>query len=171
MKPQVFEWLGARSNGLLGVDDDMRARIVDFSFFWIYFEANLLGTRASVDVLKGLAEKLFAKHLTPEQSVQDCFEHFRARYVLDGQPTHHFEGLRCGREKSELFQLLLDPPSLHGRLVACLLVIYRFRNNLFHGPKWHAGFDDQAKNFEASNALLRTIAEKVDMDGSLYTSE
>lgn len=38
---------------------------------------------------------------------------------------------------------------------ALLMVVYRLRNNLVHGPKWQDTFRDQHDNFRHANAFLR----------------
>lgn len=42
---------------------------------------------------------------------------------------------------------------------ALLIVIYRLRNNLFHGVKWAYGIRGQRENFENANALLMSALE------------
>jgi hypothetical protein len=41
-------------------------------------------------------------------------------------------------------------------VTAVLLLVLRYRHNLFHGPKMNWGFDDQPENFHHANlALMR----------------
>jgi len=47
------------------------------------------------------------------------------------------------------------------QLIACLTIIYRFRNNFFHGIKWAYSLRDQLGNFTHSASLLEKYLEKV----------
>ena len=51
---------------------------------------------------------------------------------------------------------------------AVLIIVYRFRNNLFHGAKWLYEFREQIKNFNHANTALMKAVElhnKADQDG------
>lgn len=50
--------------------------------------------------------------------------------------------------------LLGTENTLEKKLACCLIIIYRFRNNFFHGEKWVHNFKDQQENFEMSNRFL-----------------
>ena len=44
-------------------------------------------------------------------------------------------------------------------LAAALIIVLRYRNNLFHGLKWAYGLRGQRQNFETAIALLIAVAE------------
>lgn len=44
-------------------------------------------------------------------------------------------------------------------LSAALLIVYRYRNNLFHGIKWTYGLEGQQSNFENAIDLLINVME------------
>jgi hypothetical protein len=44
-------------------------------------------------------------------------------------------------------------------LIGCLAILFRYRNNLFHGEKWEHELQDQQENFEHSTALLRWLID------------
>jgi hypothetical protein len=39
-------------------------------------------------------------------------------------------------------------------VIAVLIIVYRLRNNLFHGGKWAYGIRDQQSNFRQANKTL-----------------
>ena len=44
------------------------------------------------------------------------------------------------------------------RVAAVLIIVYRFRNNLFHGEKWEYQLEGQLENFQqASSVLVQAI--------------
>ena len=52
-------------------------------------------------------------------------------------------------------------PQRQIKLAACLIIIFRYRNNYFHGIKWATEFRDQQKNFEESNKLLAFVLDQL----------
>ncbi len=46
------------------------------------------------------------------------------------------------------------------RLSVLLIIIYRLRNNLLHGPKWSYGIKGQLDNFRNANAALSAFMER-----------
>jgi hypothetical protein len=50
-----------------------------------------------------------------------------------------------------------NDPSL--RVATVFIVIFRYRNNLFHGVKWSYELADQLENFTNANKALMTALE------------
>jgi hypothetical protein len=44
-------------------------------------------------------------------------------------------------------------------LSAVLIIVFRLRNNLFHGVKWSYGLRGQLENFRNANDLLMSVIE------------
>jgi hypothetical protein len=42
---------------------------------------------------------------------------------------------------------------------ALLVIVYRLRNNLFHGEKWEGGISGQKDNFDNANRVLIAALE------------
>ncbi|CCE97846.1 Hypothetical protein SFHH103_03354 [Sinorhizobium fredii HH103] len=40
------------------------------------------------------------------------------------------------------------------------MIVWRFRNNLFHGEKWAYQLQDQLSNFTNANAVLMRLLER-----------
>ena len=81
----------------------------------------------------------------------------RDRYFQQGAPTDHFQHLHLrNNDKPALVEAVLrgdndDPADC---VVVVLIVVYRFRNNLFHGAKWGYRLQGQLRNFEHANDVL-----------------
>lgn len=140
--------------------EDERESAIGFALLYMYFEARLVNTNANADTLTKLAGRLASAGSVGLPDVLKCYEYFRNRYWAEAGPTHNFHGLRMSEKLAErVLPLLSHPPDAHGKLLVCLLIIFRYRNNLFHGVKWQYGLEGQKENFDqAIKLLLATIA-------------
>jgi len=46
------------------------------------------------------------------------------------------------------------------RILALLMIVWRLRNNLFHGAKWAYQLRDQRENFTQANSVLIRMLEQ-----------
>ena len=85
--------------------------------------------------------------------------YFRNRYVKDGKFTHRFEKLKLPHDEKLVKRVLLCKDGKSQDIAAVvLIIIYRFRNNLFHGQKWQYELQGQLDNFKHSKkALMQAI--------------
>lgn len=95
-----------------------------------------------------------------------AWSHFQERYISEGKPKHSFEDPNfnfCPNDKKEWVEKILKlghEASDREKCEALLRIIFRLRNNLFHGVKkiyGKRGIDelyDQERNFYHANRLL-----------------
>src|SRR5690606_20315246 len=89
--------------------------------------------------------------------------YFRQRYFANGQFTHHFTHLNLRRpDQRDLIRSVLDGSNddPRDRLLTVLMIVWRFRNNLFHGEKWAYKLQGQPQNFTHANAVLMRVLER-----------
>lgn len=128
-----------------------------FVLLWSLFEAKALDTRANASAILSLAHEWQAQGRLDASEFSDQLEHFKTRYFANGQPTDHFNGLhlRNGDNPALVRSVLsganIDPAD---SVAALLIVVYRLRNNLFHGLKWSYELRDQLANFNHANSAL-----------------
>ena len=159
----VLEWLRQRSDGLQNIDEEMQKLIVDFSLLWMYFEANYLGTDGSPDVLLNLVKTLTKGELLDGPAIEPAFAYFRNRYLVDGKPSAHFADLSLANKwKNFVEGGLCAPASVQQQLDVCVLILNRYRNNLFHGPKWIARFEGDRDNLVHAIALVTALISMSD---------
>ena len=89
--------------------------------------------------------------------------YYRSRYYADGELTHHFPHLQLRpSDHRDLVQAVIegvnDTP--RDRMLALLMIVWRLRNNLFHGAKWTYELRDQRENFSHANSVLMRILER-----------
>ena len=129
---------------------------------WTYFEASVLGTSASGKAILDACNALEKDGKLDEQSLLPYLDYFRLRYVGPTGFTHHFDGLLLRKsDNPQLVEnvLLAKPSSIAERFAAALIIVYRYRNNLFHGLKWAYGIQGQRENFERATMLLQLVLE------------
>lgn len=138
-------------------EEDLK-NIKNFSLIWNVFEANLCGNNFSIQRLQqGLANRnidvnLFANHLT----------YFKNRYTENGKLTNHFQFLNFRpNDRQHLVESVLLGIDTNSKniILAIAIIVYRFRNNLFHGLKEIQYIDQQNQNFEIANSFLTTLID------------
>ncbi len=149
--------------GVANLSPEEHEALQRFTLLWTLFEAQMLGSNASVRKISEKVENAepeiirsgwFAEHL----------DYFSNRYVDGGNTNQRFENLHLrNNDNPDLVRMVLtgenvDPAS---QLIGCLIIVYRFRNNFFHGVKWAYDLHDQFENFSHSACLLRKFLERV----------
>lgn len=160
-----IEWLEKNVPGFKQLSAAQRESIMHFSLLCSAFEGIVLGTEGNSGRIIALATGWETPgSLTNADDFSEELQYFRDRYVQGGNFTHHYTapdtGLRvAARDKGLVERVLKSGQASPGEIVAALLIIvYRLRNNLFHGTKWvYDNMNDQDDNFRhASSVLMRT---------------
>jgi hypothetical protein len=89
--------------------------------------------------------------------------YFRNRYFADGALTYHFPHLNLRpSDHPDLVQAVIKGANNapRDRMLALLMIVWRLRNNLFHGAKWAYGLRDQLDNFRQANSVLMRLLER-----------
>lgn len=89
--------------------------------------------------------------------------YFRNRYYANGTLTYHFHHLHFRpSDHPDLVRTVIegvnDEP--RNRALGLLMIVWRLRNNLFHGEKWAYELRDQRENFTHANSILMQILER-----------
>lgn len=148
-------WLDANAAGFSHLDQDERRAIQHFALLWSLLEAKLLATHGSQGAIHDAVERIRAVNRLHVTSLAGPLAHFRDRYWQDGELTARFDSLNMTAKQVPTVQPVLaghDEPA--AVLTALLLIVYRLRINLFHGPKWSYGIAGQRANFENANLVL-----------------
>jgi hypothetical protein len=135
---EPIQWLEINIPGFGQLKEEKRLSIQHFALLWSLFEGKVLGTKASAPKILSVVRNGFARHVMELTPYQKCFDYFRARYFSNGTLTDQFDQLRVSSAYLPLVkQVLREENNNPADIVAVILiVIYRFRKNLFHGVKW-----------------------------------
>lgn len=150
-------WLEAHAPGFKALPAFDRHAIFHFTLLWSWFEASLLGENASASSIVTLTQTWADRERLSVEGFASSLEYFRNRYFQVGQFTSDFDDLRLrSNDCPDLVRSVLSRQTSNSRdsAAALLIVIYRLRNNLFHGIKWAAGIRGQLENFTNANAAL-----------------
>jgi hypothetical protein len=151
------DWLCENAPGFNGLSEEERVAIMHFSLLWSFFEAKALNTNASTNSILTLVHKWADEGRLNIVPFAQSLAYFRNRYFIHGAPTEHFLGLNLRRNDiPDLVSAVLrgennDPAEC---VAVLLIVVFRLRNNLFHGVKWAYGIRGQLSNFTNANAVL-----------------
>ena len=157
----TIRWLQENAPGFPALSEAEIEAITVFSFLWSLFEAKAMNENGNANTILTSATRWSRDgQLTPETFDQEL-AYFRARYVTDGQTNDHFDHLhlRANDAPDLVLKVLSGEDGAPEEIAAAVLIIvYRFRNNLFHGAKWAYELRGQLDNFtHSNNALMRAI--------------
>lgn len=137
-------------------------RIRNFALFWNMFENFACKNFANVEKIEKFVVKLNERTAISNELVNPYLEYFIDRYTQNG--VINIEGLQFRPNKSDirakdiviavLERQVVTPKE---KLETLLLILLRFRNNLFHGNKQIVNLDTQVTNFTMANKLLAEV--------------
>lgn len=159
MNPIV--WLCAKAPGFSALSGAEREAIMQFSLLWSLFEDMALNNDAKISSIKKLVQRWDTDNQLNNPAFNEGHAYYSNRYFSEGIATAYFDGLRLGSEANmALVKTGLSDEAASPResVTALFIVIYRLRNNLFHGEKWAYGLRGQLDNFtHANNCLMAAI--------------
>jgi hypothetical protein len=163
-----MQWLLANAPGFNDLTHEERNAIVDFSLLWSLFEARILNNHGSAKAIRDTVHRWHETGTLEASAYDKQLAYFRQRY-FEGSFTYHFEHLhlRSGDQKA-LVQSVIDGSNNDAVAVAAtvLIIVFRYRNNLFHGIKWSYELAGQLDNFtHANNALMTALDHHGQLNG------
>lgn len=144
------------------LDNEIKERVKNFAILWNLFETFTCNKNADIPKIMAAVDGLDAMEPITNIFTDTYLAYFGDRYFLNGQPTEHFQHLNITNVNySAKVQMVLtrqetDPKEI---LKALLIIVYRYRNNLFHGEKNVAKLDGQIENFSFANNLIIDILD------------
>ncbi len=157
-----INWLCAHAPGFTELPEEDRQAIFHFSLLWSLFEARALHTRGSASAILAVAHEWASRSQLTLAPFENSLAYFRARYVANGEPTQSFHGLALRNNDNQALVLSVlkgENTNTADSVAALLIVVFRLRNNLFHGVKWAYGIQGQRENFTHANAALMSALE------------
>lgn len=157
-----IKWLEQHVRGFSELPEPDRLAIFHFALLWSLYESKTHGTRASAHSILAQVHEWKAQGKLTMQKFAVELEYFQNRYFQNEVPTQYFAGLNLrnndnpGVVRAVLAGMNNDPVD---SVAALLIVVYRLRNNLFHGVKWTYSIQGQLDNFTHANAALMSALE------------
>ena len=166
-------------NGFLAGGGNLQAegmdRIRNFVFLWNIFEDIAMGKKAEIGRLSAFAEQINVHIPFDIADFTDYINYFSNRYFnANGDKTYSIEGLKFrDNANDQTAKSLVEAVLSHQQqnpveiMKAMLFIVYRFRNNLFHGEKQLVNIEGQVDNFIVANNLLKMVLKKMKTVGML----
>ncbi|ELA8128123.1 MULTISPECIES: hypothetical protein [Vibrio harveyi group] len=159
----IQQWLRSNIETMTTFSDETYTSISDFSIMWAIFEGTQLKDiakdKAVVDELEAIAKRVSYNI----GSVDYAYNYWSQRYIdSGGQGNEKFEKLGFKyAPHSELVLRVLKGQAANGDefVHALLLIVYRLRNNLFHGEKDMTKINGQVENLTYGALVLKDVIE------------
>jgi hypothetical protein len=161
MNPDPDTWLKQRASEFGGLSDQEKLAIMHFSLLWSFFEAKALNTHACSPRIRKLVCGWAAHNQLDPVKFSKSLTYFKSRYFNGDEPTPHFQWLNLSQTDRPYVEAVLSGENTDDAhcVAALLIVVYRLRNNFFHGVKWGDGFRDQLDNFTHANDAIMAALE------------
>lgn len=157
-----IDWLCAKAPGFNELPEEDRQAIMHFSLLWSFFEAEALKTNASAAAILAVVHEWADQGRLNVAAFAESLDYFKARYFKNGTATQNFQGLSLRKnDNPSLLEAVLRGENTNpaDSVSALLIIVYRLRNNLFHGVKWAYGIRGQLGNFTHANTALMSALE------------
>lgn len=146
-------------NNYLGINIKRKniKSILMFTIYWNVLEHEVCDDNFNIQRIKNIIN---SRNLDKSNFIL-YFEYFRQRYTNDnGNINDIFDGLRFRKNADKQFvqECLTRNNNNSEEIISSLfLVIQRLRNNIFHGLKDPATFENQEPNFNIANKAIATF--------------
>lgn len=134
--------------------------IMHFSLLWNLFEhefskyPNQITPRSLIELAVKSCRDI------PEGILNETYDYFFRRYTNKGEVKSLFNKLLLGNYSGLCKNILLsNNPSKKNKAECVLLIMYRFRNNLFHGNKTPSNLNLYENQFKVINKFLMNFIE------------
>jgi hypothetical protein len=134
----------------------------NFALIWNIFEGSCCTQSASISKLAEVAERVNRGGQVLENDFAQAIAYFSDRYIKNGIPNHTFDTLYFRpNDRKNFVERVLKGELTEAKdiLLALLIIIFRLRNNFFHGIKSMHSIITQSDNFLHANRVLRRVIE------------
>ena len=157
-------WLTANCFGASRLRAETVRAISNFTLMWNLFEGVLCHGGANTSVLETVAEQVVqrCRHTNKPVDVQPFLSFWKFRYLTTDGFNKRFESLNFRRpDRRAHVEAVLrgEQAEPEAELLATLIVVYRLRDNLFHGLKTIAKLNDQVANLNMASRALAYVME------------
>lgn len=131
-------------------------KVLRFSLMWNLFESEICNMLFQDCKIKDIINALITKDILNLKEFEDCIEYFRARYKDENklQALAFRPDKKAQEMKSVVEQFITNTEKKASDIEAIIYIIYRLRNNMFHGLKPLPELKYQEGNFASANKFL-----------------
>lgn len=150
------QWINEKFHADL--DNEIISELSNFLIFWSLFEGRFCRTRADRNSLLRFSETNYS--FLSNDEINHIYGFFKNRYSINENYETRFDGLKITSPEIIVFlreTFSNENATVLDKLKVCINVIYRYRNNMFHGSKEVAFLHNQTEIFVISNRFLKHI--------------
>ncbi len=155
-------WLERNADGFAELTNEERSALMSFALIWSYFESEALRTEGSVAAIDAWIRELARQGRLKVDDFEPALAYMKARYFSSGQFTEQFYSLHLRPNNNPtLVEAVISGENLDpvDGVVVLFAIIYRFRNNYFHGPKWSYKMRGQLENLTLANEAIMAVID------------
>lgn len=133
-----------------------------FLLIWPILETKIFNSDMSHAQIKDVAESV--KNEISSNDLEEIFLHFHDRFQSDEK----YRKLKQDREWTKIDYILQDPPervSKKNRIIFMIFVVYRYRNNIFHGIKSISQWSDFSKEIQLCIKFMILLGNSIEVEG------
>ncbi|MGB5218479.1 MAG: PAS domain-containing protein [Smithella sp.] len=161
LRLRILEWLSEKIPEFGSLPECDKEAIQNFLILWSFFEGTKLNHDGNVNAIKKYVESIKCDGSLYQFNIASYIRYLRMKYYADCKLTEFYSGLKMEQSKSgmEYVENMLKGNSVNqeDELIGCLVIIYRLRENLFHGDHWQNQLQGQYDNFTRANKLLMEL--------------
>jgi hypothetical protein len=155
-------WITENMLGGTELRPEATSAVASFTMMWNLFEGVVCGNHANVNEFERLAARLADAPVDEGDlgSLEDCLAFWSFRYRNPEGFSSRFDGLHFRpNDRREIVEdvLLGNRGDLKDKLLSLMVIVYRLRNNLFHGLKTIDMLNDQVQNLNTASQCLGTL--------------
>jgi len=155
--PSTKDWIAQNIRDGENISEETYQSIADFCVMWALFEGTELhDINVAVDELEYVSQRVAGTF----QAMEGALEFWAQRYITDGKTNNKFEHLNFNHQphRELVSQVLLGVETEREKIIhALLLIVYRLRNNLFHGVKDITKIRHQTSNLNIASEFLKNV--------------
>ena len=144
------------------LEPETSATVASFTTMWNVFEGMVCNHRASIAEFTRHAATIDKLEISDQdlQTLEDCLAFWTFRYRTPDGFSDRFLHLHFrSNDRKELVEEVLQgtKTELTEKVLALMIIVYRLRNNLFHGMKAFHGLDRQVPNLNVASQCLAAL--------------
>jgi len=175
MPLNLKNWMNSFFDQAVEANSSTLIEIQKFTVLWVIFEKYVCNENANYRQIEVQLEKINSANIKVELYGEEL-NYFKGRYTDPQGHTKLFDNIFTTRNIDQINQArclkvlkseVTDPLEI---LISLSFLIYRYRNNLFHGVKDVMRLDDQHDNFINANSFLAKLIQFLKAELNIQTT-
>ena len=156
------QWIAENMLGGNELRPETTSAVANFTMMWSLFEGVVCGNNANVSKFVNVAARLAEAPLddTDLAALENCLNFWSFRYRNPDGLSSRFDDLnfRPNDRREIVEEVLLGLRNdVNDKLLSLMVIVYRLRNNLFHGLKTIDILNDQIQNLNTASHCLGAL--------------